>query len=185
VSAALAHRTAWHKMSDTTFNFTPRARRVLALAQVEARRFSHKRVGADHLLLGLIKLGDNVAADVLRRMGIDVEILRVEVERQIGSGGRQKVSGHIPFGLHTRQVLSRAEAERKKLDHMFLGPEHLLLGVLLAGDTVAFRALTGLGVKIEKTRSEVVKMLKPAHDKMRATLDGITAQYLDELTGRL
>jgi len=170
-------------MGDTAFNFTPRARRVLALAQTEARRFSHKLVGAEHLLLGLIKIGDSVATDVLRKLGIDLETLRVEVERQISSSGNQKVSGHIPYGPHAKQVFSLAEEERKKLDHIWLGPEHLFLGVLLAGDTAASRALTGLGVEIEQTRVEVVKALKPAHDKVRATLDRITAQYLDELTG--
>jgi ATP-dependent Clp protease ATP-binding subunit ClpA len=152
-------------MSDTAFNFTLRSQRLLTLARAEAERFNHNLVGAEHLLLGLIKLGEGVAADVLRKMDVDLGTLRVKVERQIDNGGSQRVIGNIPYSPHTEQVLVLAEEERKKLNHSYLGTEHILLGMLRAGDTVAFRALTGLGVEIGTTRSEIVKMLEPPYDK--------------------
>src|ERR1043165_2392080 len=120
-------------------NFTPRAQQVLALARKEADRFNHNYVGTEHLLLGLIKLGQGVAVNVLQKMGLDLETVRMEVEKQVGTGPDQKMIGNIPY----------------------IGTEHILLGLLREGDGVAARVLKNLDVDIEQTRQEILKELDP------------------------
>lgn len=175
-------------MINPAFNLTLRAKRVLALAQAQAHRFNHEMVGAEHLLLGLIKLDQGVAVDALRKMGIDLETVLREVERQMGSNSVQIVHRHIPYSSTSTKVIALAEEERTKLNHSYLGTEHILLGLLGTCDTVAFRVLTGLGVRIEKTRLEVDKLLElPDADRntLGPDLDRITAQYLEEQSGLL
>src|SRR5215813_9756515 len=118
-------------MSDEAMNnFTPRAQQVLALARKEADRFNHNFVGTEHLLLGLIKLGHGVAVNVLRKMGLDPDTVRMEVEKQIGSGPQQKVLGNIPYTPRVKRVLALAVEEAKVLSHAYLGTEHILLGLI-------------------------------------------------------
>ena len=142
-------------------NFTPRAQQVLALARKEADRFNHNFVGTEHLLLGLIKLGQGVAVNVLQKLGLDLETVRLEVEKQVGTGPDQKMIGNIPYTPRVKKVLALASKEAKNLNHTYVGTEHILLGLLREGDGVAARVLKNLDVDIEQTRQEILKELDP------------------------
>jgi len=149
-------------MSDEAMsNFTPRAQQVLALARKEADRFNHNFVGTEHLLLGLIKLGQGVAVNVLQKMGLDLETVRMEVEKQVGTGPDQKVMGNIPYTPRVKKVLALAQREAKALNHTYVGTEHILLGLLREGDGVAARVLKSLDIDIELCRQEILKELDP------------------------
>src|SRR5881227_3127545 len=125
-------------------NFTPRAQQVLALARKEADRFNHNYVGTEHLLLGLIKLGQGVAVNVLQKMGLDLEMV-----------------GNVPYTPRVKKVLALAGKEAKALNHSYVGTEHILLGLLREGEGVAARVLKSLEVDIERTRNEILKELDP------------------------
>jgi ATP-dependent Clp protease ATP-binding subunit ClpC len=142
-------------------NFTPRAQQVLALARKEADRFNHNYVGTEHLLLGLIKLGQGVAVNVLQKMSLDLETVRLEVEKQVGSGPETKTPGNIPYTPRVKKVLALAGKEAKALNHSYVGTEHILLGLLREGDGVAARVLKNLEVDIERTRNEILRELDP------------------------
>ncbi|MDE0595861.1 MAG: ATP-dependent Clp protease ATP-binding subunit [Roseibacillus sp.] len=142
-------------------NFTPRAQQVLALARKEADRFNHNYVGTEHLLLGLIKLGQGVAVSVLERMGLDLDSVRREVEKQVGTGPDQKVSGNIPYTPRVKKVLALANKEAKSLNHSYVGTEHILLGLLREGEGVAARVLQNLEVDIQRTRNEILAEIDP------------------------
>src|SRR6184192_2120851 len=142
-------------------NFTPRAQQVLALARKEADRFNHNYVGTEHLLLGLIKLGQGVAVNVLLKMGLDLETVRMEVEKQVGSGPETKIVGNVPYTPRVKKVLALAGKEAKALNHSYVGTEHILLGLLREGEGVAARVLKSLELDIERTRNEILKELDP------------------------
>src|SRR5690349_10837202 len=143
-------------------NFTPRAQQVLALARKEADRFHHNYVGTEHLLLGLIKLGQGVAVSVLQKMGLDLETVRAEVEKQVGIGQETKTPvGSIPYTPRVKKVLALAGKEAKALNHSYVGTEHILLGLLREGEGVAARVLKTLEIDIERTRNEILKELDP------------------------
>ena len=121
-------------MSDEAFNhFTPRAQQVLALARKEADRFHHTYVGTEHLLLGLIKLGQGVAINVLKGMGLELEAVRAEVENFVPRGEQKKSAANIPLTPRVKKVLNLADKEAKKLSHTYVGTEHILLGLLREG----------------------------------------------------
>lgn len=142
-------------------NFTPRAQQVLALARKEADRFNHTYIGTEHLLLGLIKLGQGVAINVLEHMGLELETVRMEVEKEVGSGPPQKSVGSIPYTPRVKKVLALANKEAKALNHSYVGTEHLLLGLLREGEGVAARVLRRLDVDIERTRNEILAEIDP------------------------
>jgi len=142
-------------------NFTPRAQQVLALARKEADRFNHNFVGTEHLLLGLIKLGQGVAVNVLQKMGLDLDTVRLAVEKEVGTGPDQKLAGNIPYTPRVKKVLALASKEAKALNHTYVGTEHILLGLLREGDGVAARVLKNLEIDIEQTRQEILKELDP------------------------
>jgi len=142
-------------------NFTPRAQQVLALARKEADRFNHNYVGTEHLLLGLIKLGQGVAVNVLQKMGLDLDTVRMEVEKQVGTGPETQMVGNIPYTPRVKKVLALAGKEAKALTHSYVGTEHILLGLLREGEGVAARVLKNLDVDIERTRNEILKELDP------------------------
>jgi ATP-dependent Clp protease ATP-binding subunit ClpC len=142
-------------------NFTPRAQQVLALARKEADRFNHNFVGTEHLLLGLIKLGQGVAVNVLQKMNLDLETVRMQVEKEVGTGPDQKMIGNIPYTPRVKKVLALAQKEAKALNHTYVGTEHILLGLLREGDGVAARVLKNLDCDIELTRQEILKELDP------------------------
>ncbi|MCC5844622.1 MAG: ATP-dependent Clp protease ATP-binding subunit [Verrucomicrobia bacterium] len=145
-------------------NFTPRAQQVLQLARKEADRFNHGYVGTEHLLLGLIALGQGVAVNVLQRMGIDLESVRLEVEKAVGVGPETKTMGNVPFTPRVKKVLALAGSEARALNHSYVGTEHVLLGLLREGEGVAARVLKNLQVDLEKTRIEIMKELDPGYD---------------------
>jgi ATP-dependent Clp protease ATP-binding subunit ClpC len=145
-------------------NFTPRAQQVLQLARKEADRFNHGYVGTEHLLLGLIALGQGVAVNVLQRMGVDLETVRLEVEKAVGVGPETKTVGNVPFTPRVKKVLALAGSEARNLNHSYVGTEHILLGLLREGEGVAARVLKNLNVDLEKTRVEIMKELDPNYD---------------------
>ncbi len=148
-------------MSQELNNFTPRAQQVLALARKEADRFHHNYVGTEHILLGLIKLGQGVAVSVLQKMGLDLETVRAAVEKQVGTGQETKSPGSMPFTPRVKKVLALAGKEAKTLSHSYIGTEHILLGLLREGEGVAARVLKSLEIDIERTRNEILRELDP------------------------
>ncbi len=142
-------------------NFTPRAQQVLQLARKEADRFNHGYVGTEHLLLGLIALGQGVAVNVLQKMGVNLETVRLEVEKAVGVGPETKTVGNVPFTPRVKKVLALAGSEARALNHAYVGTEHILLGLLREGEGVAARVLKNLNIDLDKTRIEVMKELDP------------------------
>src|SRR4030081_393307 len=157
-------------------NFTPRAQQVLALARKEADRFNHNYVGTEHLLLGLIKLGQGVAVNVLQKMGLDLETVRMEVEKQVGSGPETKMVGNIPYTPRVKKVLALAGKEAKALNYSYVGTEHILLGLLREGEGVAARVLKTLDVDIERTRNEILRELDPNFTPPESEQEGPSEQ---------
>ncbi len=141
--------------------FTPRAQQVLALARREADRLHHKVISTEHLLLGLIALGQGVAVNVLRKLGLDLETVRAEIEKLAGTGTEPEVSGHIPYTPRVKKVLALAAKEARALNHTYVGTEHILLGLLREGDGMAAQVLRNLEVDPERTRQEILKELDP------------------------
>jgi ATP-dependent Clp protease ATP-binding subunit ClpC len=142
-------------------DFTPRAQHVLALARKEAERFNHNYVGTEHLLLGLIKLGQGVAVNVLQKMGLDLQRVRMEVEKHVGSHSKTNMIGNIPYTPRAKKVLALAGEEAKALNHSYVGTEHILLGLLREGEGVAAQVLKSLEVDPARTRNEILKELDP------------------------
>jgi ATP-dependent Clp protease ATP-binding subunit ClpC len=138
--------------------FTDRARRVVVLAQDEARMLGHNYIGTEHILLGLIHEGDGVAAKALTTMGIGLEATRQQVESIIGRGqGAPK--GHIPFTPRAKKVLELSLREALQLGHDYIGTEHILLGLIREGDGVAAQVLAGFGADLNRVRQQVVQLL--------------------------
>jgi ATP-dependent Clp protease ATP-binding subunit ClpC len=146
---------------DPSQNFTPRAQQVLALSHKEAERFHHNYIGTEHLLLGLINLGQGVAVNVLQKMGLDLETVRAAVEKQVGMGPEQMEAEAIPYTPRVKKVLALASKEAKALNHSYIGTEHILLGLLREGEGVAARVLKSLDVDIERCRQEILAELDP------------------------
>src|SRR2546430_2482983 len=145
----------------TMNNFTPRAQQVLALARKEADRFNHNYVGTEHLLLGLTKRAKGGAVNVLQKMEVDLETVRMEVEKQVGPGPETKMVASMPYTPRVKKVLALAGKEAKALNHSYVGTEHILLGLLREGEGVAARVLKSLEIDIERTRNEILKELDP------------------------
>ncbi len=148
-------------MSEPMSNFTPRAQQVLALARKEADRFHHNYVGTEHLLLGLINLGQGVAVNVLQKMGLDLDTVRQAVDEQVGLGPEAKPSGNVPYTPRVKKVLALAGKEAKSLNHSYVGTEHILLGLLREGEGVAARVLKSLDVDADRCRNEILSELDP------------------------
>jgi len=139
--------------------FTERARRVILLARDEAKRLGHDYLGTEHLLLGLIREREGVAATALRNLGIDMAQVRQEVEKAVGRGGGTLFVGQIPFTPRAKKVLELAVEEARSLGHSYIGTEHILLGLLREGEGVAAQVLIGLGADLDKVREEVINLL--------------------------
>ena len=139
--------------------FTDRARRVVVQAQGEARTLDHTYLGPEHLLLGLTHEGiGGVGAGALESLGIGLEAVRQRVEQVIGRG-EQAPSGHIPFTPQAKEVLKLALDESVQLGHSYIGTEHILLGLIREGDSVAAHVLTGLGADLDGAREQVIRLL--------------------------
>ena len=139
--------------------FTERARKVIILAKEEAKRFNHDYIGTEHILLGLIKEGESVAAAVLQNLGLSLDTIRLEVEKLVQFGPSTIVSGDIPFTPKAKKVIELAMDEARRLGHNYIGTEHLLLGLIKEGEGVASHVLMNLGLNLNKVRSEVIKLL--------------------------
>lgn len=138
--------------------FTDRARRVVVLAQEEARALNHNYIGTEHILLGLIQEGEGVAAKALESMGISLDAVRTEVVDIIGSGG-QPPAGYIPFTPRAKKVLELALREALQLGHKYIGTEHILLGLIREGEGVAAQVLVKLGADLSRVRTQVIQLL--------------------------
>src|SRR4249919_4153871 len=141
--------------------FTDRARKVMQLANQEAQRFNHEYIGTEHILLGLVKEGSGVAANVLKNLDVDLRKIRLEVERivQPGAGGDQVVMGRLPHTPRAKKVIEYSIEEARNLNHNYVGTEHLLLGLLREQEGVAAQVLMNLGLKLEDVREEVLNLL--------------------------
>src|ERR671922_620146 len=138
--------------------FTDRARRVVVLAQEEARMLNHNYIGTEHILLGLIHEGEGVAAKALESLGISLEAVRQQVEEIIGQGGSSP-SGHIPFTPRAKKVLELSLREALQLGHNYIGTEHILLGLIREGEGVAAQVLQKLGADLNRVRQQVIQLL--------------------------
>jgi ATP-dependent Clp protease ATP-binding subunit ClpC len=139
--------------------FTERARKVILLAKEEAKRFNHDYMGTEHILLGLIREGEGVAAAVLQNLGLSPEAIRMEVEKLVQPGPSTLVSGDIPFTPKAKKVIELAMDEARNLGHNYIGTEHLLLGLIREGEGVAAQVLQNLGLDLDKVRNEVMNLL--------------------------
>lgn len=145
-------------MSDRFDKFTERARKVLTLAQEEAQRFNHNYIGTEHLLLGLVREGDGVAAKVLANLGVELNKVRSAVEFIIGRGDRT-VTGDIGLTPRAKKVIELAVDEARRLNHHYIGTEHLLLGLVREGEGIAAGVLESLGVSLDKVRNQIIHVL--------------------------
>ena len=145
-------------MADRFDKFTERARRVLTLAQEEAQRFNHNYIGTEHLLLGLVREGDGVAAKVLANLGVELNKVRSAVEFIIGRGDRA-VIGEIGLTPRAKKVIELAVDEARRLNHHYIGTEHVLLGLVREGEGIAAGVLESLGVNLERVRAETTRIL--------------------------
>ena len=139
--------------------FTERARKVILLAKEEAKRFNHDYIGTEHILLGLIREGEGVAAAVLQNLGLSSDQIRLEVEKLVQLGPSTIVSGDIPFTPKAKKVIELAMDEARNLGHNYIGTEHLLLGLIREGEGIAAQVLVNLGLDLGKVRQEVMELL--------------------------
>src|ERR1700685_4204043 len=152
--------------------FTDRARKVMQLANQEAQRFNHEYIGTEHILLGLVKEGSGVAANVLKNLDIDLRRIRLEVEKIVQSGPDMVTMGKLPQTPRAKKVIEYSIEEARTLNHNYVGTEHLLLGLLREHDGVAAQVLMNLNLKLEEVREEVLNLLgagveteEPAQEK--------------------
>ncbi len=151
--------------------FTDRARRVVVLAQEEARMLNHNYIGTEHILLGLIHEGEGVAAKAMEGMGISLEAVRAQVEEIIGQG-QQAPSGHIPFTPRAKKVLELSLREALQLGHNYIGTEHILLGLIREGEGVAAQVLVKLGADLNRVRQQVIQLLSGYQGKEAVASNG-------------
>jgi DNA-binding CsgD family transcriptional regulator len=159
--------------------FTERARRVVVLAQVEARMLNHNYIGTEHILLGLIREGEGVAAKSLEELGIDLEAVRHEVEEIIGLGDAVP-TGHIPFTPRAKKVLELSLREAIQLGHNYIGTEHILLGLVREGEGVAAQVLHKLGAELNRVRLQVIELLSGYAGPILEPV-GLSAEEIDLL----
>ena len=142
--------------------FTERARKVIILAKEEARRFNHDYIGTEHILLGLVREGEGVAATVLQKMGVSLENIRIEVEKLVQPGPTTQIIGDIPFTPRAKKALELSAEEARSLGHNYIGTEHLLLGLIREGEGIASQVLLNLGLDLNTVRNEVMEILGSA-----------------------
>jgi ATP-dependent Clp protease ATP-binding subunit ClpC len=153
----------WEESGQMFERFTQRARQVVVLAQAEARMLNLHYIGTEHILLGLLREGDGLAAKALESLGIGLDAVRQQVEEVTGRG-YQAPSGHIPFTPQAKKVLELSQQEALRLGHNYIGTEHLLLGLLRESDGVAAQVLVRLGADLNRVRQEVIRLLRAQHE---------------------
>ncbi len=152
--------------------FTDRARKVMALANQEAQRFNHEYIGTEHILLGLVKEGSGVGANVLKNLDVDLRKVRLEVEKLVKSGPDMVTMGKLPQTPRAKKVIEYAIEEARNLNHNYVGTEHLLLGLLREHDGVAAQVLMNIGLKLEEVREEVLNLLGAAGESEEGMVSG-------------
>jgi ATP-dependent Clp protease ATP-binding subunit ClpC len=160
--------------------FTDRARRVVVLAQEEARMLDHNYIGTEHILLGLIHEGEGVAARALESLGIGLDAVRQQVEEMIGRG-QHASSGHIPFTPRAKKVLELSLREALQLGHDYIGTEHILLGLIREGDGVAAQVLVRLGADLNRVRQQVIQLLHGYRETRMVRVRPGTDPIVDQL----
>ena len=151
--------------------FTDRARRVVVLAQEEAKMLNHNYIGTEHILLGLIHEGEGVAAKALESLGISLDAVREQVQDIIGQG-QQQPTGHIPFTPRAKKVLELSLREALQLGHNYIGTEHILLGLIREGEGVAAQVLVKLGADLNRVRQQVIQLLSGYQGKEQVAVGG-------------
>jgi ATP-dependent Clp protease ATP-binding subunit ClpC len=164
--------------------FTDRARRVVVLAQEEARMLDHGYIGTEHLLLGLVHEGDGVAAKALEAMGVSLGSVREQVETIIGRG-EEAPSGHIPFTPRAKRVLELSLRESGQLGHNYIGTEHILLGLIREGEGVAAQVLVKLGADLNRVRQVVIELLHGHGAEARPKPRGMRSGVIEDVLARL
>ena len=164
--------------------FTDRARRVVVLAQEEARKLNHNYIGTEHLLLGLIRESEGVAAKALESLGISLDAVRQQVREIIGQG-QQPPPGHIPFTKRAKKALELSTRESMQLGHNYIGTEHILLGLLREGDGVAAQVLVKLGADLNLVRQQVIQLLQGSGKRAGTRLPEDALARIDALDHRL
>ena len=167
-------------MADKFDKFTERARKVLTLAQEEAQRFNHNYIGTEHLLLGLVREGDGVAARVLSNMGVQLPKVRSAVEFIIGRGD-QAPTGDMGLTPRAKKVIELAVDEARRLNHHYIGTEHLLLGLVREGEGIAAGVLESLGVNLEKVRAQVMQVVNQSSSSYNQPKQSTKTPYMDAL----
>ncbi|MBL9000348.1 MAG: ATP-dependent Clp protease ATP-binding subunit [Phycisphaerae bacterium] len=155
--------------------FTDRARKVMALANQEAQRLNHEYIGTEHILLGLVKEGSGVGANVLRNLDVDLRRVRLEVEKLVKAGPEMVTMGRLPQTPRAKKVIEYAIEEARNLNHNYVGTEHLLLGLLREHDGVAAQVLMNLGLKLEEVREEVLNLLGAGNENAEGQSEGGTS----------
>jgi ATP-dependent Clp protease ATP-binding subunit ClpC len=168
--------------------FTDRARRVVVQAQEESRKLNHNYIGTEHLLLGILREGDGAAAEALASLEVGLDPAREQVA-EITGRGQQAPSGHIPFTPRAKKVLELSLREALSLEHQYIGPEHILLGLITEGHGVAVEVLRVLGAEPEQVRARVIELLPAASDEPAEQVRPVrivgTPAQLDEVMRRL
>jgi ATP-dependent Clp protease ATP-binding subunit ClpA len=176
--------------------FTDRARRVVVLAQDEARRLRHNYIGTEHILLGLVQEGEGVAAKALEALGIGLAAVRQQVEEIVGRG-KEVPDGHIPFTPRAKKVLELSLREALQLGHDYIGTEHILLGLIREGEGVAAQVLVSLGADLNLVRQQVIQLLhdhqiegrgRPSSTRFggsSARLESIVSRQAEAIVSRL
>lgn len=160
----LEKQSNWYKFSSMSNNFTPRAQQALALAKKEAEKLNHNYIGTEHLLIGLINLGQGLAIKVLQEIGVGVEDVYEAIEDSIELGSSNKsLDGKIPMTPRVKKVLVLAEKESKKMGHTYVGTEHILLGLIKEGDGIAALTLKKFGADYDEVLEQILKELDPNH----------------------
>jgi hypothetical protein len=164
--------------------FTDRARRVVPLAQEEARMLNHNYIGTEHILLGLLREGEGVAAKALESLGISLDAVRQQVEEIIGQG-QQAPSGPIPFTPRAKKVLELSLREALQLGHNYIGTEHILLGLIREGDGVAAQVLIRLGADLNRVRQQIIALLYRSKESRLDRRSAEEGSLLPEVQARL
>jgi ATP-dependent Clp protease ATP-binding subunit ClpC len=190
VSVSRGAKTNTRKAVLSMFErFTDRARRVVVLAQEEARMLNHNYVGTEHILLGLIREGGGVAAQALESLGITEEAARQQVEEVVGAGQPGSQKGHLPFTPRAKKTLQLSLREAIALGHAYIGTEHILLGLVRADEGVVMRVLNGLGVEPTRVRQKVIQLVSARRVHEEPGAGSATGRgkrkLLSELRGRL
>jgi len=162
--------------------FTDRARRVVVLAQQEARTLDHNYVGPEHILLGLVREGEGVAARALTELGVDLSAVRQQIEELIGRG-QQSPSGRIPFTPRTKKVLELSLREALQLGHNYIGTEHILLAILREGENVGAQVLVRMGTDLTQVRRQVVTLIVGSGDVLPGEDPGPSSEIRSEPSG--